>query len=260
MKLKSCYRLLVLIVLTCFGCGVYNCHGSQMIPCNPKVLKCPHCGEFKTVDAIISGNTIGKVVWSDMKSYCPMLPRPSYVQRCPSCRKYFFNDKSVQAGYAESECSSSLGELSYLSLKEAFNQLAPAGENEEIMRMMLLWAYNDIYGGCKRVSDCKDVPAEEREYFVNNVNALIAICQNNDEHLFVAELYREIGEFDKCIAELKAIKDEEGKEVREMIMTMALNRNADVFILPWCEQTMERISVIEKQEYPYKGKIDTNFR
>jgi hypothetical protein len=85
-------------------------------------------------------------------------------------------------------------------------QLKPTSKDEISLRMMILWAYNDLYWD---VTDAERQTKEylvEREYFIQNTKAIIAL--NPDKPLFCAELYREIGEFEQCIKILYSIKQQ----------------------------------------------------
>lgn len=177
-----------------------------MRPSKPNILKCPHCGGLCRVRSIMSGNTIRAILWSDGKVDYPMLPPISKVLRCPVCKKYHFYESSQIVGKCKSWGNASLGKLSYASLKEAMEQLKPTGKEEETLRMMILWAYNDLYWD---VTDAERQTKEylaEREYFIQNTKAIIAL--NPDKPLFCAELYREIGEFERCIKILYSIKQQ----------------------------------------------------
>ena len=55
-----------------------------------KITSCPHCGGEKEIMSLMSGNYIGAELWSDGKLIAPMLQKPSPVQKCPHCRKYYF--------------------------------------------------------------------------------------------------------------------------------------------------------------------------
>ena len=167
-----------------------------MIPSKPNILKCPHCGGLRRVRSIMSGNTCRKTIWSDHKVDLPMLPHISEVLRCPICKKYHFYESSQIVGECKSWGNANWGKLSYASLKEAMEQLKPTGKYEITLRMMILWAYNDLYWDvANEVCQTKEYLAE-REYFIQNAKTLMALCPENKS--LCAELYREIGEFEQC--------------------------------------------------------------
>lgn len=202
-----------------------------MILATPNILKCPHCGGLSTIGAIRSGNNIGMVVWSDSKRYAPMLPRPSAVQRCPSCKRYFFLDRNLVVGSCKSFFTpSSWGHLSYASLKEAFEELQPTGEKEILLRTLILQGYNDLYGGCPGTKSPSEAPAEERLYFEQNAQRLIELVSENK--VFCAELHRELGEFEEALALLNNIITESDKTpIVEQIKEQTLNHDPAVFVL-----------------------------
>ena len=186
-----------------------------MRPSKPNILKCPHCGGLRRVRFLMSGNTIRAILWSDGKVDYPMLPPISKVLRCPVCKKYHFYESSQIVGKCKSWGNASCGKLSYASLKEAMEQLKPTGKDEISLRMMILWAYNDLYWG---VTDAERQTKEylaEREYFIQNAKAIIALYP--DQPLFCAELYREIGEFEQCVKILYSIKQQKD-EIAELEM------------------------------------------
>lgn len=168
-----------------------------MIPSKPNILKCPHCGGLRRVCSIMSGNTCGKTIWSDHKVDLPMLPHISKVLRCPICKKYHFYESSQIIGKCKSLGNASWGKLSYKSLKEALLELAPTGEQEIMLRKMILWSYNDLYWKMADVECQTKEYLADREYFIQNAKELISLCPENKS--LCAELYREIGEFEQCL-------------------------------------------------------------
>lgn len=201
-----------------------------MIPATPDILKCPHCGGLSRLSSIMSGNTCGMVQWSDTKRYTPMLPSLSAVQKCPSCEKYFFYERGLIVGTCESYGNSSWGHLSYASLKDALEQLQPTGDNEIKLRIMILHGYNDHYGGCPGTKLPSDAPANERAYFEQNAKRLIELMPENK--VFCAELYRELGEFERSLAILNDIAaDGYMAQIVAQIKERALLNDNSVFVL-----------------------------
>lgn len=202
-----------------------------MILAAPNILQCPHCGGLSTISAIRSGNSMGMVEWSDSKRYAPMLPRPSAVQRCPSCMQYFFLNRALVVGSCKSFFTpGSWGHLSYTSLKEALEELQPTGEEEILLRTLILQGYNDLYGGCHGTKHPSEAPAEERHYFEQNAKRLIELIP--EKKVFCAELLRELGEFEKAIALLNdIIADDETTPIVLQIKERTLNHDQAVFVL-----------------------------
>lgn len=201
-----------------------------MLPAKPNILKCPHCDGLRRVNALWSGNTLGIIQWSDFKVYYPMLPMISSVLRCPICNKYHLYHESQIVGKCKTEGNSSWGHLSYKSLKEAFKQLKPIGEDEITLRFMLLWGFNDLYGNPANVENLSKEYLEEQEYFTQNAKAIISLCPNND--FLRAELHRELGEFDECINILKQSSDiDKSSTVYQVLLSKAQQEDSKIFIV-----------------------------
>lgn len=195
----------------------------------PKILKCPHCGGLRRVCALLSGNDIGMTIWSDQKVDLPSLPSISPILRCPVCKKYHFYHRSQIVGECRTHYNDDFGYLSYESLNEALVELDPKGEEEKKLRMMLLWAYNDKYGLMHNV---EILPAElesERKFFRENAIALFRLKPN--DYLLHAELFREMGEFENCLAALERIGDNELSTDVATLKEKAQNKDSNVFIV-----------------------------
>ena len=195
-----------------------------MLPAHASLLRCPHCGAKKEVLQLMSGNTFGATLWSDAKQIAPMLPRVSYIQRCPNCGKYFFYTQEVKAGNSNNY-GGGTGDLPLEYLKEALTQLQPTGNDEHILRINILWAFNDRYGNMEQ----SDIPIEEWEYHMNNVQHLL---QMGIDNLFRAELYREIGDFEKAIQILQSLEIADNmRELQRQLLQQAQLHNRKVFAL-----------------------------
>ena len=219
-----------------------------MLPAHSALLRCPHCGAKKEVLQLMSGNTFGATLWSDAKQIAPMLPRVSYIQRCPTCGKYFFRTKDVMAG-TSNNYGGGTGDLPLEYLKQALTQLQPTGNDEHILRINILWAFNDRYGNMEQ----SDIPIEEWEYHVDNVHHLV---QMDLEDLLKAELYREIGEFELAIQFLKSLEvTEETKELYRKILQQAKQHNRKVFVL-YGKIPRSALTLDDYQEEPYTPSQD----
>ena len=70
-----------------------------MMPSNARLLTCPACGGKKKILSLASGNTFDGEVWSDLKKIYPMLPEPSFVQKCPECGNYYLLSRQKTVEY-----------------------------------------------------------------------------------------------------------------------------------------------------------------
>lgn len=222
-----------------------------MLPAKPQILECPHCGGLRRLSSLMSGNTFGMTQWSDAKKYAPMLPQPSLVMRCPHCGKYHFFESKQMVGSCNACGNSSWGELSYASLKEALAQLQPTGSDEIELRIMLIHAYNDLYGGCPGAKSPDEAPAHERLYFERNARKLIKLQPENK--IFCAELYRELEEYDQARAILSEITGEEYiLNIAKQIDARAQQKDPRVFVLNDKEGHQRLREAVVEDDYGYK--------
>ena len=122
------------------------------------------------------------------------------------------------------------GELNFQEAREALEQLYESSDEGRrfVLRLYVLYAFNDEYGrkGVKCLDD-----SEDYLFFAENCREMIKM--EKTEGTIRAELYREIGEFDKCIEYLDSLepaKEYENK-VRSQIRLMAENKQKEVFLL-----------------------------
>lgn len=163
-----------------------------MLPGPAQILTCPYCGAHKEVLSLRSGNTFGQEIWSDNKTIAPMLPRVSFVQKCPSCGGYYLMSRQ-KPKYGKKH-SFEKGELSYFELKEAWNSLKslPDLSEDELLSMLIMqvWAYNDEYAR----GNLNPIPSEEQLYIRNIIDKLLDLSCVDD--LLKAEFLRETGRFE----------------------------------------------------------------
>lgn len=191
-----------------------------MLPGPARILTCPYCGAHKEVLSLLSGNTFGQEIWSDNKTIAPMLPRVSFVQKCPSCGGFYL--MSRQNPKDGGGTSFDTGNLSYIELKDAWRSLnygfstpephgwsklkkalslsrsigtRPLTDEEKLnMLIMQVWAFNDEYTR-KAV---KPVPPEEKQYISGVIDMLLDLDSVND--LLKAEFLREMGRFEESMS------------------------------------------------------------
>lgn len=171
---------------------------------NSKIIKCPYCGIRKELMTLLSGSTFGAQFWSDGKMIASRLPEVSIVQKCPACRKYYFEfEAPTEKG---DNVSFELGTLTYQEWKEAYFQFTNDVEHEGVMeylKLFLIQAYNDYFRG-----HTTSIPAQEDDDFV--VGIIKEYIDSKDWSkttlLLKAELYREAGEMEKCAKVLSEIE------------------------------------------------------
>lgn len=111
------------------------------------------------------------------------------------------------------------GELNFQEAKEALEQLYETSSKERrfTLRMYVLYAFNDMYG--RNGLQCLE-ETEDYQYFVENCREIIKMEQTDTT--LRAELYREIGDFNQCLAYLDTL--EPGTEVENMVRNMIRQR------------------------------------
>ena len=225
---------------------------------NPLILECPHCGGLRRISCLLSGNDSGMTIWSDQKVDLPSMPSTSPVLRCPICKKYHFYNRSQIVGECRTHYDADFGYLSYESLKEALEQLKPQGKDEETLRMMLLWSYNDLYGQMHNVEILPDELQRERQFFRENALALFRL--RPEDTLLHAELLRELGDFDKSITILKKICIEQPSIHAITIIQKAANKDANVCIIESDKfSETERFPIKDDKGYIYSPRKDLNW-
>ena len=171
---------------------------ANMLIGNAEIVKCPYCGKEKELMTLASGNTFGAQLWSDNKKIAPMLPIVSPVQKCPRCKKYFFERKSRHGEGKKS--SSELGELTFSEWKEAYRQFVSeniSGKDKVDLCFWLIHSYNDHY---YRNPKSQEPTKADYAFFVKIVLSFIkGFDWTQVNHpLLKADLYREAGMMQEC--------------------------------------------------------------
>lgn len=178
-----------------------------MIPGQADIIECPHCKSHKDIVSLLSGNTFDAKIWSDNKVIYPMLPKASFIQKCPNCGKYFFLNENCFVGKSQN-ITLDTGKLNYFELKEVYydvycNENTNLSDKEkQAILWEILWSFNDRYkrkSEDKNSSDSITIPNIEHLYIETIVKDLVNYV---DDHLLKAELYREIGNFDEAFREI----------------------------------------------------------
>ena len=216
-------------------------------------IRCPHCKKPKKMITVNSGNTFGGTRWSDTKNDFPMMPRPSAIQECPWCGKFYFYSRPLFDEMVEfakelmspeevqklNKSSATFGWLKYeqvLVAAEQFKNEEISKKDEQRLYWMLVHGYNDEY----QRGEKKPVSKEKFSRFKDDVLHLISLIEPSEQSpVIIAELYREIGEFSKCLETLESFevknKDDDRSgyiwEVVEMIKSHAAKGISHIFKL-----------------------------
>ena len=124
--------------------------------------------------------------------------------------------------------------LTFEQPNEAYEALYSDGlPDDKKLTLFLLWLFkfNDEFGG----RGDKDVSACTQEMLARRTTVIQHLIELNQIPVFIAELYREIGEFDKCSEILEPIArgDSDDSFVARQILNQAKMKRTKVFRLEW---------------------------
>ena len=219
------------------------------------LVTCPLCGGQKELMSVVSGNSFGASIWSDGFENAPMMPRISPIQKCVECGDYYFF-YTAHKDYSDNpeKISTETGLLSYPEAKDAFIKLLGkdlSKEDEILLRFEFLYRYNDA-----NRNDYNPYPVEiilsddnlkrsvnDVEIHKSNIMALIDLMEDSsleyafpvqsslEKRLFLAELYREAGMFEKSLEILRDIRpdSEETFKIMETIRQKDMEKDSSVF-------------------------------
>ena len=208
----------------------------------PDQLTCPHCGGKKYILTLISGNGIGARVWSDSRCICPMMIQACPIQKCPECGHFYFyedgNPKEAVIPAGEEEkaqgeaCANFFSGMEFTDLISARKDLEKESTTDEQWKRYLLeciYAYNDEK--TKRANRDDFLLFKAGEWSFQQI-AREVIARFGEDKTITAELYRELGDFDKSIKLChKLIAAGTDVEAVKQILAHAEQHDPEVFLL-----------------------------
>lgn len=121
------------------------------------------------------------------------------------------------------------GTLNFTEAREALVELYDRStpDRQFTLRLYVLYAFNDKFGRKEGETPSED----DLQFFKENCLAMTGMSQTNGT--LKAELYREIGDFNKCLQTLDTLEPAEDYEqsVRDRIREKALQGDSKVFKL-----------------------------
>ena len=194
-----------------------------MLPGPDVLYMCPNCNNFIYNESLMSGNTCGASLFSDGKLVAPMLPEFPNLTKCKKCSSFLWLGKMKSLGYFNMYNSRELAELTgdpnvkpdkaeFLSLDDLFGVLNLhdfQDPREEIfVRTRIWWTFNDRIRYGKGVLFQND---DDEFRYLDNIASLINLnAKSSPDELFsLAENYRNLGDFNKCIEIINSIVDPE---------------------------------------------------
>lgn len=212
-------------------------HYYPMLPHYSTIQQCPTCaryfyfqdGNFEMTKTVAVNGIQVPVEW------------PSFRWRWrgeedPEKRPEMMATKAIRDKIHEQVLKNRFGDLTYAELADARKDVLTgdvSDERKEEYLLLYLYAYNDAKVGRVR-SEKENIPEEYNELFRKCASYLIDMF--GEKRAITAELWRELGEFDKCIEICENLLAEgiEGGIVKQ-ILEHARIRDIDPFLLVFDE-------------------------
>lgn len=209
-----------------------------MLPGPNYIYRCPLCDTLYSKYSLMSGNTFGADFYSDGRFFARMLPEFPIITKCLGCTTIFWLDKTNEIGsyYWGEKINTEWEEAfnaDFLTLNDYFLALEfhlPRTIEEEIyIRKRIWWEMND------RIRFKEELPAYENEnqLWSDNIHKLISLLNSSDdnEKIIIAELHRNLGNFDTCKKILDSIANPEYDLLKKAMTKACKTKNKKVFQL-----------------------------
>jgi len=193
---------------------------------------CPKCGNLLTRQSLVSGNTCDSVLYSDAKRVAPMLPEFPNLTKCKKCNSIFWLQKLEDIGSDEWREKLNLNwqdadEAEFLTIEDYFRaidlKIAENEAEEYFIRQRIWWTFND------RVRENKGIFVNDKDesLYRSNCFALIYMLdvESDNNKIAMAELNRNLGNFDKCISIIDSIQDENLKWLVDRLRIECLEKH-----------------------------------
>jgi len=177
-----------------------------MIPGPNYVYECPVCHTLTEKGSLASGNTFGAKYYSDLTRIAPFLPYFPNIVCCDVCDTIFrLDDKNFVFQHEENNdeqlTDTKISKAQFMSIDNYSRAIdeghAKTAEEEKEFRMNIWWLFND------RVKNGNQLfySNNDKVRYVENAQKLIELlnCNGDYETIMIAELYRNLGQFEKCI-------------------------------------------------------------
>ena len=186
-----------------------------MLPGPDQVLQCPSCAAVVLQPTISSGNTIGAIYYTDGYMDAPMFPQPSVLVRCPVCREPFLRSQARLLGHYDRFGATMFADEAGQDVQDPAWRRAPrvmkpvhadyvpvlikrrfTRETEVELRIEFMQVCNHPRRQLAPDAERPAVTAPERA----NLQMLASLLDllDPEERLILAEVRRQLGEFDRA--------------------------------------------------------------
>ena len=198
------------------------------------IYKCPNCGNLISRESYISGNTFGAQIFSDGKIIAPMHPLIPNLTKCKKCETIFWLSKLKEIGtFGCDDCTNYVKEwkesdcAAFLDLEDNYNALdkglAENKEEELNIRISIWWEYNN------RIREGENIFRDEKDElrWTENLERLKTLLDQSDidQRMMIAEINRNLGDFENCISVIQTIDDDEVNRMKEKILNECHRKN-----------------------------------
>ena len=217
-------------------------------------FKCPSCGNHFYGSCVSSFNNIGATYFSDGYSHCNY--NPFWLTQCPRCKQYFSKEylfklpKNIQVfpedsnipycikkvlendnlfGHFERYFDDSESKREFIEKAIMQGMYFPIGVSEDRKKELEVRLYKDLW----HEYNMNHFVVSETDYFEICHRLLdMIVVRSTEDKLTVAELYRNIGDFEKCLATLKTIMPNRKYNMfTKCIQAEALRKNTNTVIV-----------------------------
>lgn len=186
------------------------------------VVHCPFCNALGSYETRLSGNNFGGTYYTDGKAVLPMDFYTTSVVQCKACNRPFLRQFATEVGEFDRWSQSDLDEegrpinpafraapeliepteAQYLTGLDELIELVP--QEELAIRLFAWWRGNDRYRADAPEPETADSPTIVA-LRKTNIDGLLRLLPEEDstdhsQPLMRAEVFRQIGEFDKALA------------------------------------------------------------
>ncbi|NLT18625.1 MAG: hypothetical protein GXY10_04375 [Clostridiales bacterium] len=180
------------------------------------IYACPVCGQGVEVGSTSSGNNFRAILYSDCMEVAPFFPYHPNETKCHKCGTIFdFNEETFVNDLANILFSTKnldefwkycnqLEGATFLSVEDYQKKIELKNGCEESNRLKMWHTANGTYGGYDPLS-------VDSEQYIDNCKKLIEMLKetnNSKRKIILAELYRNIGDFESCVKIISNMEEE----------------------------------------------------
>lgn len=190
-----------------------------------QVVECPSCGAHHKMRKPKTKLKCYEI-YSDGKTISPELDEALEVAACAACGECFWIE---DASLPKEEVTEEMPSLKPLTIAQYAGMLDAeviTTDEEEILRMELLWAFNDRVRADKPMFENEG----DEELWAQNMTILYNLLDSADVYsrLLKAEIDRERGEFDRAEEILSKIKEGQLAGIKNQLMNAIKYKEREV--------------------------------